>query len=66
MNEKRIPVQSILENNAVDKISVWAEKNPIISDLVEFLSLEFKIDITSLFNPTHLSLLDILCISKFD
>ena len=47
MNEKRIPVQSILENNAVDKISVWAEKNPIISDLVEFLSLEFKIDITS-------------------
>tara|TARA_B110001454_G_scaffold142655_1_gene132457 strand:+ start:90 stop:1739 length:1650 start_codon:yes stop_codon:yes gene_type:complete len=47
MSKKRIPIQSILDDDAVEKISAWAEKNPIISDLVEFLSLEFKIDITS-------------------
>ena len=47
MSKKRIPVQSIIDNYTDDKISTWMEKNPIISDLVEFLSLEFQIDITS-------------------
>ena len=47
MSKKHIPVQTILDNDAVEKIIAWADKNPIISDLVEFLSFEFQIDITS-------------------
>ncbi len=47
MNNNRISIHSILENDNVEKISAWADENPIISDLVEFLSVEYKIDITS-------------------
>ena len=47
MSNNRIPIHSILGNDVVEKISVWAEKIPTISELVEFLSLEFQIDITS-------------------
>ncbi|SVC25762.1 uncharacterized protein METZ01_LOCUS278616, partial [marine metagenome] len=47
MSNNRIPIHSILGSDVVEKISVWAEKSPTISELVEFLSLEFQIDITS-------------------
>ena len=47
MSNNRIPIHSILGSDVVEKISVWAEKIPTISELVEFLSMEFQIDITS-------------------
>ena len=47
MSNNRIPIHSILGSDVIEKISVWAEKSPTISELVEFLSLEFQIDITS-------------------
>ncbi len=47
MSNNRIPIHSILGSDVVEKISVWAEKNSTISELVEFLSLKFQIDITS-------------------
>ena len=47
MSNNRIPIHSILGSDVVEKISVWVEKSPTILELVEFLSLEFQIDITS-------------------
>ena len=47
MSKNHIPVQSVLDKITIEKISFWAEKEPLVEDLVNFLSVEFHMDITS-------------------
>ena len=46
MSKHKIPILSIISDESLNKISAWAEKNPGITNLVDFLSLEFQIDCT--------------------
>ena len=47
MSKHKIPILSIISDELLKKISAWAEKNPEITDLVEFLLSEFQIDCTT-------------------
>jgi len=44
MSKHKIPILSIISDKSLRKISAWAEKNPEIIKLIEFLSSEFQID----------------------
>ena len=46
MSKHKIPITSIISDGPLKKISAWAEKNPEITGLVEFLLSEFQIDCT--------------------
>ena len=47
MSKHKIPITSIISDEPLKKISAWIEKNLAITDLVEFLLSEFKIDCTT-------------------
>ena len=47
MSKHKIPILSIISDDPLKKISAWAEKNLEITDLVEFLFSEFRIDCTT-------------------
>ncbi|SVD68156.1 uncharacterized protein METZ01_LOCUS421010, partial [marine metagenome] len=47
MNKRYIQLKSIIDNKSINKISRWAENNPIITDLVEFLLSEFQLYCTT-------------------
>ena len=47
MSKHKIPTLSIISDEPLKKISAWAEKNPEITDLVEFLFSEFQLDCTT-------------------
>ena len=46
MKNNYIKFVSIINDKSINRISTWAESNPKITDLVEFLISEFQIDCT--------------------